>query len=144
MSEKSNAHLQHVAGGIIKNEAGWIAVVSQLDGTFWTLPEGHVEELESTLEGALREIKEETGLTDVVFLKPLPTYSRNLTGAGGIDVPNQERVIHLFLFSTTTQNLKPHDSDIYEAKWVKTSELVNTLSHPKDKEYVKSILHMIE
>lgn len=33
----------------------------------WTIPKGHVEEGENTRQTALREISEETGLTDVVL-----------------------------------------------------------------------------
>lgn len=33
----------------------------------WTIPKGHVEEGENTKQTALREIKEETGLTDIVL-----------------------------------------------------------------------------
>jgi 8-oxo-dGTP pyrophosphatase MutT (NUDIX family) len=135
--------MKQVAGGVIKNKNGEIAVVCQLDGTFWTLPQGHLDEHENALEGALREIKEETGLTDINFLKPLPSYTRNLTSTGGIDVVDEERSIHLFLFSTSINDLKSQDPDIQQVKWVKKSEVVNVLSHSKDREYFQSIIDLI-
>ena len=42
----------------------------------WSLPGGHIEKFETIEQATLREIKEETGLTKVRFLKKL-SYSEN-------------------------------------------------------------------
>jgi hypothetical protein len=40
-------------------------------------------------------------------------------------------------------NLKPKDADNPEARWVKKDEVVNILTHQKDKDFFTSILSEI-
>ena len=49
------------AGGIIVNEYKEVVIVNQNHDS-WSLPKGHVEDNETFLETAKREIYEETGL----------------------------------------------------------------------------------
>ena len=54
------------AGGVVINQQGMVLVVNQ-SGTSWSLPKGHVEPGEEPLQAAIREIKEESGITDLHF-----------------------------------------------------------------------------
>ena len=56
------------AGGIIINEYKEVVIVNQNHDS-WSLPKGHVEDNETILETAKREIYEETGLSDIEFIK---------------------------------------------------------------------------
>ncbi|MCC2630357.1 MAG: hypothetical protein K0S38_166, partial [Candidatus Paceibacter sp.] len=46
-------------------------------------------------------------------------------------------------FKTHQMNLKPKDADNPEARWVKKDEVVNILTHQKDKDFFTSILSEI-
>ena len=50
-----------IAGGIVINPLRGVVLVNQNNNS-WSLPKGHVETGETTLEAAIREIKEETGI----------------------------------------------------------------------------------
>ncbi len=59
------------AGGIVNNSAGEILFIKRLGK--WDLPKGKVEKGESREESAVREIEEETGLTNVELVKFINT-----------------------------------------------------------------------
>ncbi len=56
---------QHSAGGIVER-AGEILLIATAGGRRWQLPKGHVEEGESPEQTAVREVREETGVTGVI------------------------------------------------------------------------------
>lgn len=69
------------AGCLILNEEGHVLLVGDIEGKNWAFPKGHAEEGETIEQVALREAKEETGLT-VQLLKRLSdiTYTHGKTG----------------------------------------------------------------
>lgn len=56
------------AGGILINSENKVYLINKIDRNEWSLPKGKVEEGESNLEAAVREVKEETGYTDIKVL----------------------------------------------------------------------------
>jgi len=126
------------AGGIILNSNGQVAVVNQ-DGLTWSLPKGGLEEGEDEMAAALREIKEETGLTKLNFVKELGSYERHAMGLKGEDLTDQLRHITFFLFTTDETELKPEDPDNPDARWVDIDKVSQLLTHPKDKQFFESI-----
>lgn len=121
------------AGGVVLNSRGEILVVSQL-GTSWSLPKGHIEEGEDKLTAARREIHEETGVTRLELVRELGSYTRfKLKGAA--EDPSELKTIHMFLFTTDEEELKPVDPDNPEARWVESGAVANLLTHPRDREF---------
>lgn len=126
------------AGGIVLN-GKFVLIVNQ-HGNSWSLPKGHIEENENGVEAAKREIFEESGISDLHYVKELGVYERYRIGKGGKGEDKSElKIIHLYLFKTSQQELKPKDPDISEAKWINKYEVVNYLKHPKDKEFYLSV-----
>jgi ADP-ribose pyrophosphatase YjhB (NUDIX family) len=130
------------AGGVVVNPEGRVLVVSQ-HGTSWSLPKGHLEEGESPLEAARREIREETGVGRLELVRPLGSYTRPGLGRDGGEDPSELKTIHLFLFRTDATELAPLDSDNPEARWVERETVAGLLTHAKDKEFFASILDAI-
>jgi ADP-ribose pyrophosphatase YjhB (NUDIX family) len=127
------------AGGVVLNSKGEVLVVSQR-GDSWSLPKGHVEEGEDMLTAARREIKEESGVAELQFLKELGTYERYKIGKGGVGEDNSElKRITFYLFTTTEMDLKPEDPHNPEARWMKKEDVGSLLTHPKDREFFVSI-----
>jgi 8-oxo-dGTP pyrophosphatase MutT (NUDIX family) len=127
-----------IAGGIIVNPDGKVAVVNQF-GNSWSLPKGHIEKGESPLDAAIREIEEETGIprTSLRFVRPLGSYIRSrISRDGKGEEPNAPRELHLFLFETDlTLALTPIDPENPEAIWADPQEVSGLLTHPKDKAF---------
>lgn len=132
-----------VAGGVVLNKIGRVLVVSQR-GDSWSLPKGHVDPGETTFQAAVREIKEETGILRLNFVRELGFYQRYKIGAGGIKEDKSElKEIHMFLFKTDEIKLKPIDPAHPEARWVHEDDVEGLLTHPKDKLFFRSIRHLL-
>lgn len=127
------------AGGIVLNPLNEVAVVSQR-GDSWSLPKGHLDPGEDARQAAEREIAEETGITQLAFIRELGSYERYKIGKGGEgEDTNELKRIHMFLYKTLQQALQPTDADNPEAKWVPIEEVSKLLTHPKDKEFFEGI-----
>ncbi|MFL6331790.1 MAG: NUDIX domain-containing protein [Pyrinomonadaceae bacterium] len=130
------------AGGVVVNTEGRVLLVSQ-HGTSWSLPKGHIEEGETPLEAARREIREESGVSRLELVRPLGSYSRHRLGPDGGEDRSELKTIHLFLFKTDETELAPLDADNPEALWVERGRVAGLLTHAKDKEFFASILDTI-
>ena len=70
----------HSAGGLVVRD-GEILLISTREGKRWQLPKGHLESGETSEQAAVRETREETGVTGrVVATLPLVEYWFNERG----------------------------------------------------------------
>ncbi len=121
------------------NTNGEVLVVSQ-HGTSWSLPKGHIEEGEDAMTAARRETEEESGVSSLEYIKDLGSYQRYKISRDGGEDQSELKTIIIFLFRTNQTELKPIDPENPEARWVKKEEVVNLLTHPKDKEFWLSVM----
>ena len=126
------------AGGIVLNQNGDVALVKN-GPSFWGFPKGHLDSGEEALTAARREIEEETGLSELELVKDLGSYERYRGTPTGGDDTKELKVIRMFLFRTRQTKLAPIDASNPEARWVPLQDVVEILTHPKDKEFFKSI-----
>ena len=127
----------YVAGGVVLNKNNnQVVIVKQTNGTF-TLPKGHVEAGEDTMNTAKREILEETGIKDLEFVRKLGSYQRHTLDQSGKENPNELKTITLFLFYTFETEFKPQDEDI--PSWCHLEDVENKLTYEKDKEFFSII-----
>lgn len=128
------------AGGVVLNQNGYVCVVSQR-GDSWALPKGHIDPGEDALTAAVREIKEETGISEVTLVKELGSYERYKIGKGGVGEDTSElKQYTFFLFTTTQMELAPEDPHNPEARWVRRDEVAALLTHPKDVTFFESVI----
>ncbi len=131
------------AGGIVLNKEGLVLVVSQ-NGNSWSLPKGHIDEGEDKFQAAIREIYEESGISELELIKELPSYERYRIGLDGGEDKSELKKIFMFLFKTKQEALKPLDPSNPEALWVKKEDVAGFLTHKKDKEFFLSSICEIE
>lgn len=123
------------AGGVVLNSLGQVLVVGQR-GTSWSLPKGHVEEGEDVLTTAKREIYEESGVSDLTFVKEFQPYQRyKISEDGNGEDKSLLKTLQIFLFTTNQIELKPIDPENPDAIWVEKDKVADLLTHPKDKEF---------
>jgi ADP-ribose pyrophosphatase YjhB (NUDIX family) len=127
------------AGGVVLNPDGDVLAVNQ-NGDSWSLPKGHIDPGETARQAAEREIAEESGITQVQFVRELGTYERPRIGISGQgDDPSETKTIIMFLFRTDQTALAPTDPHNPEARWVRPDGVADLLTHSKDKAFFNEI-----
>jgi 8-oxo-dGTP pyrophosphatase MutT (NUDIX family) len=132
------------AGGVVVNPDGKVLVVNQ-NGDSWSLPKGHVDPGETDRQAAEREVREESGVAGLKFIKKLGSYERYQLALGGVGENKDDlKRITLFLYMTEQRELAPEDPHNPEARWVTPQEVADLLTHPKDKAFFEKVLPEVE
>jgi ADP-ribose pyrophosphatase YjhB (NUDIX family) len=129
------------AGGVVVSRTGSILIVRQ-SGDTWSLPKGHAEKGEDLVETAKREIYEESGITNLSFVKELGSYRRLKEGHTRYGRPELKR-IYIFLFTTDQEWLQPMDAANPEARWIQKECVADFLSYAEDREFFLGIINFI-
>lgn len=130
------------AGGVVLNTRGEVLLVSQR-GISWSLLKGHIDPGEDQLSAAQREIYEEAGIKNLAHIRDLGSYERCKISKDGGDDCSERKTIHISLFITDEEALRPVDSRNPEARWVARDEVTKFLAHYKDKEFFLSVLNTL-
>ena len=129
------------AGGIVINNKQEIAIVNQNHDSY-SLPKGHVDQGESYLDAAKREIYEETGIKDLQYIKELGSYSRYKIGLDGKDDLSELKIIHIFLFTSNQDQLVPQDPNNPFAIWANIEQVQKYLTHKEDVKFFNDTLKL--
>jgi len=130
------------AGAIVLNKENRVLVVNQ-NGNSWSLPKGHIDENETAIEACKREIFEESGISNLMFIKDLGKYKRHKIGLKGGDDKSELKIIYMFLFKTEELKLNPVDMTIRSAVWIDPGKVAEILTHKKDKKFFEKYKHYI-
>jgi len=133
------------AGGVVIGDGGTIALVQAKNNTAWLFPKGHIEEGETDETAARREIREETGLTDLEYIDDLGTYERLRLLADNTPTGDEMKEIHMFLFAAVPHaTLAPEATDeIGEAKWFSYRELAEHIGNEKDRVWFATVFERV-
>ena len=109
------------AGGLVFNQHKELLMIFRRG--HWDLPKGKVDPGETWEECAIREVIEETGITNLELIKFISTTYHTYEHNGSIIL----KPSHWFLMKTTSNQvlIPQREEDITEVKWVALSEISN-------------------
>jgi len=127
------------AGGLVIDSTGTkgllIGRIDQKDASrqkiLWSLPKGHIEEGETPEEAAVREVREETGISSSVK-KSLGVIDFWFMASG----KRIHKTVHHFLFDEVGGELMAQESEVDEVAWFPLDEIVAKLAYPDEKKLI--------
>lgn len=99
------------------------------------LPKGHPKGGETSEAAAFREVREETGL-EVDLVEKLGEISYEVERAGR----RRNKRVTFFLFKYRSGDLRDHDHEIEDARWIPAEQAVRTLTYTGEREMVARAL----
>ena len=102
----------------------------------WQLPKGIVEEGEEPVAAALREVREEAGLTTAVEGE-LETIEYWYVAARGRTRVRYHKFVHFYLLAVVSGDVRDHDREVDEARWMGIAEAVERLAFANERRVVE-------
>jgi 8-oxo-dGTP diphosphatase len=109
---------------------GRVALIHRPKYDDWTLPKGKLEPGESYEDAALREVREETGMTC--------SLGRELSSASYEDRKGRSKLVRYWLMEPQSGEFAPND-EVDELRWLDRAEANELLSHEHDRELLTEI-----
>jgi len=143
-SKRSRAQAREVsAGGVVVRGDEVVVIVPTrraFDGSrVLALPKGHIDQGETPLAAAEREVREETGIE----AEPVGELgeARYWYRRDGKTIP---KTVTFFLFRYLGGDTKDHDEEVEEARWIGLEEAETALTHAAEREMVGRALACLE
>jgi len=99
----------------------------------WSLPKGHLEEGETAVQAAEREVAEETGI-DGTVLAPLGSIDYWFVTEGR----RVHKTVHHYLLRFTGGELSDADVEVTEVAWVPLTEMEQRLAYADERRLVRT------
>ena len=137
--------LQVSAGGVaFRKRRGRIevALIAVGDDNRWQLPKGIVDKGESTESAAVREVREEAGL-ETGLVAPIDKIEYWYSSREGGTPVRFHKFVYFFLLRYRSGDVRDHDEEVKEARWVEIDEAPNMLTFESEKKVVEKAKEMI-
>jgi ADP-ribose pyrophosphatase YjhB (NUDIX family) len=122
------------AGGLVVDRSGPEAravLIGKRDRSgrlVWSLPKGHVEQGESRIEAAVREVAEETGISGVVIAE-LGTIDYWFVASGR----RIHKTVHHYLLEAIGGELSANDVEVEEVAWIPLSAVTSRMEYEDER-----------
>ncbi len=116
------------------NNEDKILLIRHRNGGHWAFPKGHVEHHETEAQTALREIREETGLSDVCLdtgFRYVNTYSPK---------PGVMKDVIYFAARTQTQTVVVQEEEVLSYTWETPQKALTLVTFANDRHLIEAYL----
>ena len=121
------------AGGVVFNEKGKVLILKHKNIN-WVFPKGHIDNGETKIEAAIREVEEEAGVL-AELLKPVVSFKTNYINASNIP-----REITWYLMTTKASKPILREAIFPKGKFVKPEQALKKLAYSNDKDVLEHML----
>ena len=134
------------AGGVAFRRVGsevQIAIVSVKPSLRWQLPKGIVDPGETTAVTAVREVREEAGVATqpIELIETVQYWYQRVQYGQRI---RYHKFVHFYLLRYLDGDVKDHDHEIAESRWVSFPEAIDLLAFKSERAVVEKAQQMIE
>jgi 8-oxo-dGTP pyrophosphatase MutT (NUDIX family) len=137
---------QTSAGGVVFRRVGAnieVVIIAVGPNNRWQLPKGLVDKTEKPEVTAVREAREEGGVTSEI-VSPIETIEYWYAGLeNGIRVRFHKRV-HFYLMRYVSGDTKDHDWEVNEARWVPIEDAAAQLAFDNEKRVMARAAELIQ
>ena len=133
---RTRASREVSAGGVVYRVEDGRALFLLIRDSYrnWGFPKGHLEPSELPEAAALREVSEETGLTDLVVRGELATIDWHFRFRGKLI----HKICHFFLMESENAATSPQrEEGITACKWVPIDEALALISYANAREVLQ-------
>ena len=102
----------------------------------WSFPKGHQDNGETKLETAIRELKEETGISKIDLLKKQVMLKEKYKYAGKNNIKTLKKVDY-FIAEARKQKVKIDDDEIVNYKWCTLNSALDTITFKESRAMIK-------
>lgn len=130
------------SGGVVyrvENNIPLFLLLTSNKRGIWCLPKGLIEENEDEVTTAMREVREETGVSRVKLRGKVGQIKYQF----GFRAKTFDKTVHFFLFETDQADAKvgtEHDA----MEWMPYEKALQTLSYPNEKDMLSKAWNMIQ
>ena len=134
------------AGGVAYRRDGQpqvvIISVASREESRWQLPKGLVDPGETPEAAAIREVREEAGIT-TELVAPIETIEYWYVGQEAGQRIRFHKFVHFFLLAYRSGDVADHDHEVAEARWVDIEEALERLAFDNERRIVLRARSMI-
>ncbi len=107
----------------------------------WAFPKGHPEGQETELQSALRELQEETGISEIELIPNISyTDKYNFAREG----QRYEKTVKLFAGKVKDPKVTIQEKEILAYKWADLDESIKTISFERSREILRDLADKIK
>ena len=133
------------AGGVVYRGSGKDAefvIVRVVPEMRWQLPKGLIDDGETFEQAALREVREESGMT-AELVAPIETIEYWFTADWDNSRRRIHKFVHFFLMRYVDGDGTDHDHEVDAVRWVTIDEAIDTLQFKSERDVVVKASTMI-
>lgn len=129
------------AGGLVLDESHRGALIGRQDRRgrmVWSLPKGHIEDGETPEAAAVREIREETGISGAI-VAPLGVIDFWFMA----DNRRVHKTVHHFLLRAEGGELSSEDAEVDSVEWVPLADMPTRLAYADERRLMDRVQELL-